>query len=178
MAIPPRLMVLMERCIRWSTTIEVIIANGMVTSEITVVRRLPRKSIRMRTTKIPPSRMERSTLPIELSMKRLWRKMSVWILTSLGRFFCRSFSAVSRRSVNSKVPTPGCLVTVSSTACWPQTLAVPILGVLPPIFTSPIWSRVTGKSSLLAPALTTAAPISSRRVVESMPRRMYSLPYS
>ena len=54
-AIPPRLMVLMVRPIKWSTNIDITNDRGMVTREINVVRTFIRKINNTITTKKPPS---------------------------------------------------------------------------------------------------------------------------
>ena len=148
---------------------------GSVTSEMTVVRTLARNRKRTITTKIPPSNSDFFTLPIELSMKRLWRKISVDTFTSAGRFFCKSFKEASNLSVSSSVLVAGCLVTVSNTAGFPRSEAVPNFGALGPIATSAISSSNTGTPLIL---FTTAFPNWSALSVESTPRTMYSLPYS
>ena len=148
---------------------------GSVTSEITVVRTFARNRNRTITTKIPPSKSDFFTLPIEFSMKRLWRKISVDTFTSAGRFFWRSFREASSLSVSSRVLVAGCLVTVISTAGLPRSEAVPSFGALGPIFTSAMSSSVTGK---VFTVFTTALPSSSTLGVESTPRTIYSFPNS
>ena len=163
---------------------------------MTVVRTLARKRISTMTTKIPPSTSDFFTLPMELSMKRLWRKMSVETCTSGGRFFCKSFSEASSLAVRSRVLVAGCLVTVSSTAGLPRSEARPNLGVCAPMRTSATSSSKTGSDELRATSdellplplvacsssleadLTTVLPSNSVFVVAVSPRTMYSLPYS
>ena len=160
-----------------------------------VVRTLAKKRNSTMTTKIPPSMSDFCTLPIELSIKRLWRKMSVETFTSGGRFFCKSFSEASSLAVSSRVLVAGCFVTVSSTAGLPRSEARPNLGVCAPMRTSATSSnrigsdglRVTSDGLLPLPlvarssslvALTTVFPSNSVFVVAVSPRTMYSLPYS
>ena len=162
--------------------------RGRVTSEIMVVRTLARKRNSTMTTKIPPSMSDFCTLPIELSIKRLWRKMSVETFTSGGRFFCKSFSEASSLAVSSRVLVAGCFVTVSSTAGLPRSEARPNLGVCAPMRTSATSSNKIGSDELLPlplvacssslVALTTVFPSNSVFVVAVSPRTMYSLPYS
>ena len=149
--------------------------SGSVTREISVVRTLAKNRKSTMTTKIPPSKRDFFTLPIELSIKRLWRKISVETLTSAGKFFCKSCREASNLSVSSSVLVAGCLVTVMSTAGLPRSEAVPSFGALGPTFTSAMSSSVTGK---LFTVFTTALPSSSTLVVESTPRTIYSLPNS
>ena len=149
--------------------------SGNVTNEISVVRTFARNRNRTITTKIPPSKSDFFTLPIELSIKRLWRKMSVDTFTSGGRFFWRSFNEVSNLSVNSSVLVAGCLVTVISTAGLPRSEAVPSFGAFGPMVTFAISSSVTGK---LFTVLTTALPSCPVCVVDSTPRTIYSFPNS
>ena len=172
MAIPPRLMVLMVSPMKCSARTEKRSANGRVTREMTVVRALARKRARMMVTKRAPSSNESFTLPILLSMKRDWRKMSVFTFTSGGKVAFISSSERSIRSVSSRVPVCGCFVTVISTAGFPSTEAHPILGSCAPMRTSAMSFRVTGTVPI---RFTTACPISSTRVVDTMPRTMYSL---
>ena len=93
---------------------------------------------------------------------------------SAGSCVWISAIALSSRSVSSSEFVLGCLVTVIRTAGLPRSEATPIFGVLAPVRTSATCSSRIG----LPPAvLTTAFPMSSAEVVESMPRMMYSLPY-
>ena len=149
--------------------------RGRATSEITVVRIFIRKRKRTITTKKLPSNRLFFTLLIELSMKRLWRKISVETCTSDGKFFCKSATIASSLSVRSIVLVFGCLVTVISTAGLARSEAVPSFGLLPPIFTVATFSKRTGKSPTV---FTTPFPISSALAVERTPRMMYSLSYS
>ena len=155
MAIPPRLMVLMVSPMKCKVSMETSSERGSVTSEMTVVRTLARNRNKTMTTKMPPSKSDFFTLLMELSMKRLWRKMSVDTFTSGGRFFCRSFSEASSLSVSSNVLVEGCLVTVISTAGFPLSEAVPSLGAFGPIRTSAMSSSSTGTLLML---FTTALP--------------------
>ena len=155
MAIPPRLMVLMVSPMKCKVRMETSSERGSVTSEMTVVRTLARNRNKTMTTKMPPSKSDFFTLLMELSMKRLWRKMSVDTFTSGGRFFCRSFSEASSLSVSSNVLVEGCLVTVISTAGFPLSEAVPSLGAFGPIRTSAMSSSSTGALLML---FTTALP--------------------
>ena len=154
---------------------------------MTVVRTLARNRNRTMTTKIPPSNNDFCTLPMELSMKRLCLKMSVLTFTSGGRFFCRSFREVSNLSVSSRVLVAGCLVTVSSTAGFPRSEAVPSFGSLAPMRTSAMSSSRTGTPGVEAGeadevspscSLTAVLASCSTRSVEITPRTMYSFPYS
>ena len=112
---------------------------------------------------------------MEFSINVLWRKMSVDTCTSAGRFFCRSAMAASSLSVSSMVPVLGCLVTVTNTAGFVSTDAMPSLGDLSAISTSATSDNTTGIPFM---RFTTARPISSTLVVDTAPRTMYSLPYS
>ena len=69
MANPPKVMVLMLMPRALSTIMATRNDKGMVTSEMTVVRTLARKSIRMMTTKMAPSTSDFFTLSMLLSMK-------------------------------------------------------------------------------------------------------------
>ena len=115
---PPRLMVLMVRPRRCSTSMEVSRAMGMVTSEMTVVLTLARKRKSMTTTKMAPSMRACRTLLTLLSMKRDWRYTSECISMSLGSWWLSSSRARSIFSVRSMVEILGCLVTVSTTDGW------------------------------------------------------------
>ena len=149
--------------------------RGKATSEITVVRIFIRNRNRTITTKKLPSNRLFFTLLIELSIKRLWRNMSVETCTSAGRFFCKSAIIASNFSVKSIVLVFGCLVTVINTAGFARSEAVPSFGLLLPIFTVAIFSNKTGKSPTI---FTTPFPISSAFAVERTPLMMYSLSYS
>ena len=118
--------------------------SGKATNDITVVRAFIRKRKSTITTNILPSNRLRFTLLIELSMKRLWRKISVDTFTSAGKFFCRSIKTASRLAVNCSVLVSGCFVTVISTAGSVLTEAVPSFGLLPPIRTLAMSAKVTG----------------------------------
>ena len=118
--------------------------SGSVTNEITVVRTFARNRNSTITTKIPPSNKDFCTFPIELSIKRLCRKMSVLTFTSGGRFFCKSSKDASNLSVNSSVLVAGCLVTVNNTAALPRSDAVPSLGNFAPMCTSAMSSNRIG----------------------------------
>ena len=119
-------------------------ANGKATKEMTVVRTFIKKRKSTITTKTLPSKRLRFTLLMELSMKRLWRKISVETCTSAGKFFCRSATIPSNFSVNSSVLVSGCFVTVISTAGFVRSEAKPNFGLLPPICTVAISPKVTG----------------------------------
>ena len=134
---------------------ETISEMGSVTSEIIVVRTFARNRKSTITTKIPPSNNDFFTFPMELSIKRLWRKISVETFTSAGRFFCKSFKEASSLSVSSSVLVEGCLVTVSNTAGFPRSEAVPNFGAFAPMATSAISSNSTGTVLIL---FTTAFP--------------------
>ena len=69
MASPPNVMVLMLMPRALRTIIATRNERGMVTSEMTVVRTLARKSIKIITTKMAPSMSDFCTLSILLSMK-------------------------------------------------------------------------------------------------------------
>ena len=175
MARPPRLMVLMVMPIQFSVSMEISIDSGSVISDMMVVLTLARKSMSTITTNIAPSYSDDLTLLMELSMNLAWRKVSVDIFTSGGRFFCTSFRASSSFAVSSSVPVSGCLVTVTSTAGLPFSEASPSLGCCAPICTSATSSRVTGAPPTV---LMTLLAISFTSSVETMPRTIYSFPYS
>ena len=150
--------------------------SGKATSEMIVVRTFIRKRKRTMITKKLPSNKLSFTLLIELSMKRLWRKISVETCTSFGKFFCKSAMTASSFSVSSIVLVFGCLVTVTRTAGFVRSEARPNFGCLPPTFTVAISSRRIGVlSGVMA---TTPLASSSAFVVVKTPRIIYSLEYS
>ena len=175
-AIPPMLIVFMLIPLIRSTMMVIRSDSGMVTSEISVVLTFIRNRKSTRITNSAPSISACRILPIEASMKSLWRKMSVLTCTSDGSVFAISAILASRASVRSLVETLGCLVTVSRTPGLPSMDAVPVRGSWGPVRTSAMSRRVIGRPS--AAVLTTASAISSTAVVEAMPRIMYSLEYS
>ena len=175
MAMPPRLMVLMVRPIQRVTSRVIRMESGMETSEMRVVRQFIRKIKSTRTTNRPPSSRDFLTFPIEASMKRDWRKISVLMWTSAGREEPISASSRSSLRVSSRELVLGCLVTVRRTAGLPSFEATPRMGVLAPILTSAMASSVTGRP--LAVVLTTAFCSAQMSPVARTPRTIYSFPY-
>ena len=174
MAMPPRLMVLTVYPIRWSMSTAMMMLMGRAVTEMRVVRRFIRKKNSTTITNSAPSSSASCRLDIDVSMKSLWRKMSVDTCTSAGRV--RAMSAISRSmaSVSDRVPAPCCLVTVMSTAGWPLTDAVPRRGRAPPTLTSATSATVMKPPA--GSARTTVAPSSSAEVLLSSPLTMYSWP--
>ena len=175
MAIPPRLMVFSEKPSALSVIIDTRSEIGIASSEMTVVRKLPRKTIRITITSTPPSINARSMLFTELSIKVACRNISVVTCTSGGRFSAISAIVRSSLSVSSSVPVAGCFVTERRTARMPSTEASPICGVLPPVRTSAMSATVIGVPS--GESFTTLAAISSGEAVRTRPRTMYTLAF-
>ncbi len=101
-----------------------------------MVRIFIRKKNSTTITNSAPSSSDSCRLEMELSMKELWRNMSVEIFTSEGRVDFSSSSDLSIFSVRAIVPAAGCFVTVSITAGCASTEAVPMRGSLCPRLTS------------------------------------------
>ena len=175
MAIPPILIVLIVSPINRNTTMATRIDKGMVTSEIRVVRAFIRKINRMITTKTAPSISDRRMLPIELSINRDCRKISVATCTSRGIVFCNSAMEASSFRVRSSVLVCGCFVTVSNTAGLARCDATPSFGIFAPIRTS---ATSPSKSGTSPTRFNTAFERASTSLVEITPRMMYSFPYS
>ena len=110
MAMPPRVIVLIEAPIDLSTIIVVKSDMGMATSVMRLARRLPRNNSTMIITRMLPSRKAPSTLRTAVSMKLAWRKMFRWMVIPAGSVAWISSSVWSSRSVSSSVLTFGCLV--------------------------------------------------------------------
>ena len=176
MAIPPRLIVLTVSPMNFETRRVTRIDSGIETKEMRVVLQFMRNMKRTKTTNMPPSMRDFLTLEIEPSMKRDWRNISELTLTSEGRDALISSRALSSFLVSSRLFVFGCFVTVSTTAGLPSLEARPRTGVLVPVFTSAMASKVTGIP--VAEVFTTAFFISSTSEVERTPRTMYSFPYS
>ena len=98
-AMPPRLMVLMVYPIRLRTSTDIITDKGRGNQEISVVRIFIRKKNSTTITNSAPSSSDSCRLEMELSMKELWRNMSVEIFTSEGRVDFSSSSDLSIFSV-------------------------------------------------------------------------------
>ena len=109
-AIPPRVMVLMVISKNSNTNTEVISASGMAVREIIVVRKFARKSSRIITTSIAPSRRASITLSMARSIKSACRKMWLLIVNPSGRFCSIWASVSSTRSVSSRVLVSGCFL--------------------------------------------------------------------
>ena len=109
MHMPPKVIVLMFCPNRYSTITVPKRESGIATTEIKVVRKLPKKTKRMMMTKIAPSTRLRPTLLTEASMKSDWRKISVSKTTSGGRLPLSDSKVARISSVTSKVLTLGCL---------------------------------------------------------------------
>ena len=109
MHIPPRVMVLMFMPIRWSATSVPSSDSGMATTEMTVVRKLPRNRKSVTMTNSAPSTSARPTLPTDASMKSAWRKMRLSMVTSGGSDLRMSSRLRSMFSVTRSVLTLGCL---------------------------------------------------------------------
>ena len=176
MAMPPRLIVLTVKPIHRVTSSVTRMESGMEIREMSVVLQFIRKRKRIRTTNMPPSIRDFLTLPMEASMKRDWRKMSVLILTSSGSTVRMSESSRSSLRVSSRELVSGCLVTVRMTAGRPSLEATPSTGVFGPTVSSATASSGIGRPP--APVFTTALRSCERSSVERTPRTMYSLPYS
>ena len=150
--------------------------SGMATKEMAVVLTFIKKRKSTTMTKRLPSTKLFFTLLMELSMKRLCRKMSVEMCTSAGRLFWRSARLASSFSVSSRVLVFGCFVTVMRTAGFAFSDAKPSFGLLPPIWTVAMSRSRTG--TLPGNDLTTPFASSSAFAVDKTPRIMYSLLYS
>ena len=85
MAMPPRVIVLIEAPIDLSTIIVVKSDMGMATSVMRLARRLPRNNSTMIITRMLPSRKAPSTLRTAVSMKLAWRKMFRWMVIPAGK---------------------------------------------------------------------------------------------
>ncbi len=157
-----------------SSNTDTIIDSGSATTDISVVRRFMRKKKSTIITKSAPSSRLRCRLLMELSIKSLWRKMSVETRTSAGSVAPIEARASSISSVSCMVPVPGCLVTVIITAGSASTLATPIRGRRPPSSTEAMSPSVTVPP---ASERTTACAIASQSEVLISALTMYSFPY-
>ena len=97
------------------------------------------------------------------------------MLTSGGSAVLSSASAASIFSERSSVLVSGCFVTVIITHGLPRSDATPVFGVRLPIFTAAMSPSVTAAPPAV---FTKAAESAAVSRVASMPRMMYSLPYS
>ena len=141
---PPRLIVLIVSPKPYITNTAINIAKGIAVNEITVVRKFIKKKKSTTTTNTAPSSKALRILPIELSMKRDCRKISVDTLTSPGSVRCKSRIDSSTRSVSSSVFVFGCFVTVTNTAGFPRSDANPSFGAFAPTCTRATSAKVMG----------------------------------
>ena len=146
----------------------------MATTEMMVVRKLPRNTKRTMMTNTAPSSRARPTLCTDVEMKSAWRNTCVSRCTSAGKDFCISCRLRSICSVTSSVLMLGCLDIDRMTAGRPLREAMPMCTALPmrTCATSP---TVTGCGPVF---LSSVEAMSARSLVRPMPRRAYSLPYS
>ena len=151
-----------------------IIDIGNAISDTVVALTFIMKKNSTTTTMIAPSNSDDVRFDIDLSIKSRWANMSVEISNSDGNVFFASDITLSKFSVSLIVPTPGCFVTVITTAGEPQYDPIPTRGILPPTATSAISLTVT--IPLLSDR-TTLFPISANSVVDTSALTTYSLPY-
>ena len=116
MARPPRVIVLIDSPSHLKTRIAVRMDKGMAVSEISMVRKLPRKKNSTPATKNEAISSFICRLPSEASMKSAWRKKTCGALMPAGRLPFMSASAASRRRVRSTVSAVGCFWMLRMTA--------------------------------------------------------------
>ena len=104
---------------------------GIANNEISVVLQFIKKMNRMIITKNAPSKRVSFRLLIEASIKSDCLKILLLMFTPLGRVFFKSAMASSKRSVSSKVLTPGCFEMVKITAGDTFNEPSPILSAAP-----------------------------------------------
>jgi len=110
---PPRVIVFTVKSSALSTSMVTIKDKGIAVIEIITVRKLTRKSIRIITTIIAPSRRASTTLSMASSIKSDCLKISVCMVISVGKVVLDSARTVSIRSINSRVLASGCLLITS-----------------------------------------------------------------
>jgi hypothetical protein len=107
-ASPPSVIVLIDNPSHLKTSIAIRIDSGMAVSEISIVRRLPRKKNSTAATRQPAISSLSCRLPIDDSMKSAWRKITCGAVMPCGTLPLRSTSAASMRLVRSTVSAVGC----------------------------------------------------------------------
>jgi hypothetical protein len=120
MAMPPRVMVLMERPKYLKTRAVVSTETGMAVREMKVVRKLPRKRNSTAATKTEAASSFTSRLLMEASMKLAWRKVTRGAARPGGRAFSMSARAASTVRVRATVSAAGCFCTDRITAGPPS----------------------------------------------------------
>ena len=173
-AMPPSVIVLIVMPSSFMAKIATTSESGIATMEMAVARRFQRKTKRMITTKIAPSRSAATTLCTATVMKSACRKSRECTIMPFGSVFCMSTSSRSIRSVSSRVFAPGCFCTASTTPGFALTDPSPYLGA------GPTRTSATCRSSTGMPPFTatTVAPMSSALCTRPSPRMTYSCPLS
>ena len=108
---PPSVIVLMVMPSSEMTVTPATSESGIARAEMRVVRTLPRKRARTKTTKNAPSRSARVTLSIATSMKSACRKFSFSSTTPSGSEASSRSMTLSIFRVSSRVLALGCFCT-------------------------------------------------------------------
>jgi hypothetical protein len=90
-ASPPSVIVLIDNPSHLKTSIAIRIDSGMAVSEISMVRRLPRKKNSTPATRQAAISSLSCRLPIDASMKSAWRKITCGAVMPCGRLPLRSY---------------------------------------------------------------------------------------
>ena len=172
MAIPPSVMVLIDRPKYLNTRIVIVMAIGIAVIEMKVVRQFNRNMNRTIETTTSASTRTRSTLRIDVSMKLACLNRTSLMRILAGTTRSRSASAASTCRVRTTVSAPGCFCTDRITA------ALPMKPPSPRLMPGAKSTAATCRNGIGCPSRTATTRLrkSSSRAVRPMLRIKYSRP--